>query len=132
VIAASQPAARAERTQPKTTLRIATVHALIVGALWQRARRITQRQRSSAPVLRRLSGSRGRREGSRDGGGMMRPAIRPVMRKRPRQQRLAVPMRPSVTRRSGSMCAEQRADLAAAQQGSITWAQYYRKWGPSL
>jgi len=103
-------------------------------ALLRRARRrITAWRPSSPPVTSRLSdsGKTTTREGKgREGGGSMSPAFRAVMRNR--RQRLATPLRPTVTRGGGSMCAEQLADLAAAQDGRITWAQYFRKWGPSL
>jgi hypothetical protein len=72
---------------------------------------------------------RGGGERSRAGGGAMLAAFRSVARTR--QQRLVIPFRPVLTRAAG-MCAEQLADLKAAQQGGITWAQYFRKWGPSL
>jgi len=37
------------------------------------------------------------------------------------------PLRP--TARSG-LCEAQRTDLKAAQDGKITWAQYFALWGP--
>jgi len=30
------------------------------------------------------------------------------------------------------MCEEQRIDYLAACDGKITWAAYFRKWGPAL
>jgi hypothetical protein len=102
----------------------------------QRKRRVT----GSVQIIRRSSAGGGfhftgrtapRRGGDkgRAGGGMMQAAFRRVSRDR--QQGLVIPLRPAMTR-GGSMCAEQAADLRAAQNGNITWAQYHQKWSLSL
>ncbi len=41
------------------------------------------------------------------------------------QQRQALPPRPLA---HGGMCAEQRTDLKAAQDGKISWREYFAKW----
>ena len=48
------------------------------------------------------------------------------------QQTPSMPIRPS---ENGSMSLAQRIDLKAAQEGKMSWAEYFRKWGgggPSL
>jgi hypothetical protein len=65
----------------------------------------------------------------RAGGGLMLATFQPAIRAR--QRPILVPFRPAVTR-SGILCAEQLADLMAAQNGSLPWARYFQKWGPAL
>jgi len=111
--------------------------------LWSaRAKTVTRRNDKPAPEKsprekgKEISGGfpvarRTAQDGKGRAGGRraMLAAFRTAARDR--QQRLAIPFRPVLTG-GGSLCAEQLADLKAAQQGSITWAQYFHKWGPSL
>ena len=61
----------------------------------------------------------------------MRAAMKILRRRLTRP--LAGPQRPAPWLRpriGGGMCEAQRVDLAAAQAGKITWAQYFAMWGP--
>ena len=51
---------------------------------------------------------------------------RPTREEKKDQQPTFMPMRPS---ENGAMSLAQRIDLKAAQDGKISWAEYYRKWG---
>jgi hypothetical protein len=94
----------------------------------------SQTRRSLAPVRSFYTAPRRRREGrggtGRTGqtGGAM---IFPRRAGRPQQRRRTVSLWRAAAR-TVCMCPEQAADLMAAQSGGITWAQYFRKWGPSL
>jgi hypothetical protein len=52
-----------------------------------------------------------------------------MMARPPLPTAVFAPMRPQPR---GCMCEAQRVDLAAAQAGKITWAQYFAMWGAVL
>jgi hypothetical protein len=121
----SQPADRAERTQPETKPK--------TGAVRQHFGKVRKAITLRAP--RRLAIMRPPPITRHERPRLWIPPARTAWRHSATVVTTPAPaiIAPMTMRRPETgLCPEQEADLRAACNGSLTWAQYFRKWGPSL